>query len=122
MNIVLWVLQIVLGAGFLYSGWLKAFQLDSARAAWSWVNDVPQGLVMGIGIAELLGVLGLILPMALRIQPQLTPLAAMGLAAAAGSGLVFHLLRGEPNVWINIIFIVLAVIITVGRFPLLQGR
>ncbi|WP_342476435.1 DoxX family protein [Paenibacillus sp. FSL H7-0350] len=121
MNIVLWVLQIVLGAGFLYSGWLKAFQLDSARAAWSWVNDVPQGVVMGIGIAELLGVLGLILPMALRILPQLTPLAAMGLAAAACSGLVFHLLRGESNVWINIIFIVLAAIIADGRFRLLQG-
>lgn len=76
---------------------------------------------MGIGIAELLGVLGLILPMALRIQPQLTPLAAMGLAAAAGSGLVFHLLRGESNVWINILFIVLAIIIAIGRFRLLQG-
>ncbi|MFC6647785.1 DoxX family protein [Paenibacillus rhizoplanae] len=76
---------------------------------------------MGIGIAELLGVLGLILPMALRIQPQLTPLAAMGLTGAAGSGLVFHLLRGESNVWINILFIVLAIIIAIGRFRLLQG-
>lgn len=65
--------------------------------------------------------LGLILPMALRILPQLTPIAAIGLAAAAGSGLVFHLLRGESNVWINIIFILLAVIIAAGRFRLLQG-
>jgi len=118
MKVVLWILQILLGAGFLYSGWLKAFQYETAKATWTWVADVPQGLVNFIGAVELLGVLGLILPTALRIKPILTPIAAVGLAVVSLSGGIFHLMRNESDVVINIVFLVLASAIAVGRFRL----
>ncbi|WP_372631396.1 DoxX family protein [Cohnella sp.] len=122
MNIVLWIVQIGLGVGFMYSGWLKVFQYESALSTWTWVNDIPQGLVMLVGIAELLGVLGLILPMALKIKPLLTPIAAVGLAAIACSGMIFHLLRGEYDIWINIVFTLSALLIAAGRFRLMRRQ
>lgn len=66
---------------FIYSGWLKAFQYNKARAEWGWVKDVPQWLVVFIGLAELLGAIALILPEALNVAPILTPIAATALAA-----------------------------------------
>ena len=79
---------------------------------------MPQGLVISIGIVELLGVLGLILPMALKIKPILTPIAALGLAAVSMFGGIFHLVRNESDIMINIIFMVLALFIAIGRFRL----
>ncbi|RXZ83084.1 DoxX family protein [Paenibacillaceae bacterium] len=122
MNIALWVVQGVLGIGFVYSGWLKAFQYKTALSTWSWVNDVPQGMVTLIGIIELIGVLGLILPMALKIKPILTPIAAVGLAAVSLFGGIFHLIRNESDILINLIFMVLALFIAFGRFKLKNGK
>ena len=116
MNIALWVVQVVLGIGFTYSGWLKAFQQEAAQTSWSWVGDVPAELVTFIGIVELLGVIGLIVPHATKILPVLTPIAAIGLAVVVLSGGVFHLMRGEfGDVGINLMFLVLSLLVAVGR-------
>jgi hypothetical protein len=69
--------------------------MDQLAANMAWVNAVPELLVRFIGLAEVLGALGLILPAATRIQPQLTPLAAGGLALIMVLASIFHLSRGE---------------------------
>ncbi|RJE88307.1 DoxX family protein [Paenibacillus sp. 1011MAR3C5] len=79
----------------MYSGWLKAFQYEKAKASWGWVKEVPKGLVFFIGLAELLGGIGVILPQALDIMPLLTPLAATGLATVVLFGAIFHIARKE---------------------------
>ncbi|MEK4207407.1 MULTISPECIES: DoxX family protein [Paenibacillus] len=56
------IVHIVLAAGFVYSGWMKTVRIESSKKTWAWVNDVPKRLVVLIGIAELLGALGLVLP------------------------------------------------------------
>ncbi|WP_425430058.1 DoxX family protein [Cohnella massiliensis] len=48
MNAALWIVQGILALGFLYSGWMKAFQVEKARASWVWVKDVPKGFVLFI--------------------------------------------------------------------------
>jgi hypothetical protein len=53
-------------------------------------------LVRFIGMAELAGAVGLVLPALTRIRPALTAWAAAGLAAVMASAVVFHLVRGEP--------------------------
>lgn len=117
MNITLWIVQGLLAFGFMYSGWMKAFQHEKAKASWHWVNDVPKGLVSFIGIVELLGVLGLILPQALDIAPVLTPLAAAALAVVVLLGALFHVQRKEyRDIGVNIVFLVLALIVAIGRF------
>lgn len=53
---------------------------EKAKESLSWVKDSNKGLVMFIGIAEILGGIGLILPSALGIAPVLTPITAVGIA------------------------------------------
>ncbi|GKS14920.1 hypothetical protein YDYSY3_59200 [Paenibacillus chitinolyticus] len=122
MNVVLWIVQGILALGFIYSGWLKAFQYEAAKASWTWVSDVPKALVFFIGLAELLGVLGLILPQATKIVPVLTPTAAAGLAAIVLFGAVFHIMRGEhKEIVVNIIFLAFALFVAIGRLKWMQS-
>lgn len=82
-------------------GRLRIFGMDEncshrvVKKTWAWVNDVPKSLVVLIGIAELLGALGLVLPWALNITPLLTPIAAIALTAVALLGMLFHIRRKE---------------------------
>lgn len=91
MNIALWIVQGIAAAGFVYSGWLKAFRYRQAKQSWGWVSDVPEALVIFIGAAELLGALGMILPYALNTVPVLTPVAAAALTVIVLGGAIFHI-------------------------------
>jgi putative oxidoreductase len=63
IHIALWVVQILLAVVFLMTGATKAFMpLDEVAKTMRWVPDVPAGLVRFIGLAELAGALGLVLP------------------------------------------------------------
>ncbi len=82
MTYVLWIIQILLGLLFLFAGGSKLVMSievmqDMAREAGQ--SPLPGMLLRFIGVAELLGGLGLILPGLIRIRPGLTPLAAAGL-------------------------------------------
>jgi hypothetical protein len=78
---------------------------------------VPEAFVRFIGLSELLGGLGLILPAALRIKPVLTPWAAVGLAVVMVLASGFHVSRGESSViGMNFILAAVAVFIAWGRF------
>ncbi|MCC3376323.1 DoxX family protein [Cohnella sp. REN36] len=116
MNIALWIVQGVLVIGFVFSGWMKAFRQEKAKASWPWAGEVPKGLVAFIGIAELIGALGLILPQATGIAPNLTPIAAIGLGAIVLFGAVFHVMRKEyREIGVNVVFLALAVFVAFGR-------
>ncbi|HXH37465.1 MAG TPA: DoxX family protein [Thermoanaerobaculia bacterium] len=75
-NALLWTLQVLLALLFLFSGVMK-FVLPIAEMTKQ--IPLPGAFLRFIGVAEVLGALGLILPWALRIKPFLTPLAAAGL-------------------------------------------
>jgi len=72
------------------------------------------GLIRFIGIAEVLGALGLILPAALRILPILTPLAAIGLAIIMSLATALHASKGEPIVT-QVAFLLLTLFVVWGR-------
>lgn len=81
MTYVLWIVQVLLALMFLFAGGTKlVLPLDVLTAMGS-PNQVPlPGLfVRFIGVVEVLGALGLVLPGLLRVRPSLTPLAAAGL-------------------------------------------
>jgi hypothetical protein len=73
---LLWILQGLLAALFLFAG---GFKLVTPIAAMTQQVPMPGLFLRFIGLAEVLGALGLILPGLLRIRPILTPLAAAGL-------------------------------------------
>ena len=117
MNIALWIVQVLLAGMFLMAGVMKAFQYERAKASLPWVKDVPRGLVTFIGISELLGGLGLLLPAITGILPWLTPLAGAALALIMILAIGFHASRREaPAIGINSVLLVLAAFVAYGRF------
>ncbi|SEN50270.1 DoxX family protein [Paenibacillus sp. OV219] len=117
MNITLWIIQGLAALAFAYGGWLKAVQYEKARTEWGWVRSVPRAFVVFIGIAELIGVIGLIVPQATGIAPIWTPIAATALAVVVLLGALLHLVRKEyREVGVNVVFIALAAIVAIGRF------
>src|SRR5947207_10989929 len=76
MNVTLWIVQGLLAALFLVAGGAKlVLPLDQMTGPVA----LPGWLLRFVGVAEVLGALGLVLPGLLRIKPGLTPLAAAGL-------------------------------------------
>ncbi len=117
MNVALWIVQVLLAGLFLMAGVMKAFQYERAKASLPWVKDVPRGLVTFIGVSELLGGLGLLLPAITGILPWLTPLAGAALALIMVLALGFHATRREvPAIGFNLVLLVLAAFVAYGRF------
>ena len=81
MNILLWILQILLALLFLFAGGTKFYYTYQQMQAMGPPNQVlpPGWFIHFIGVCEILGGLGLVLPGLLRIKPYLTVLAAIGL-------------------------------------------
>jgi uncharacterized membrane protein len=115
MNIALWVVQVLLAAMFVFLGGVKAFhQYDPAKAS------LPRGLVTFIGVSELLGGLGLLLPALTGILPWLTPLAAVGLAIIMILAGIFHATKGEAQgIITTVVILALTVFVAYGRFVVL---
>ncbi len=118
MKVVLWILQVVLAVAFLAAGAMKLTQpLATLAVSLPWTADVPGALVRFIGVAEVLGGLGLVLPAATRILPRLTPIAAAALAIDMVSATLFHLARGEAMMApIPLLLAVLLAFVAWGRF------
>ena len=81
MTYALWIVQVLLALMFLFAGGTKLVIPPDVLAAMGSPNQIPLPgwFVRFIGVAEVLGALGLILPGPLRIKPWLPPLAAAGL-------------------------------------------
>ena len=76
MNYALWIIQVLLALLFLFAGGMKlVLPLDKLTGPVA----LPGWFTRFIGVAEVLGAIGLILPSLLRIRAGLTPLAALGL-------------------------------------------
>ncbi|GAA1663915.1 DoxX family protein [Nonomuraea maheshkhaliensis] len=118
MNIALWIVQIALGAMFFMAGVMKATQPKEKLAPkLPWVDDFSAGTIRFIGVAEVAGGLGLILPALTGIAPVLTPLAAAGLALTMVLAAVVHVRRKEPSgIAVNAVLFLLAAFVAWGRF------
>jgi len=117
MNIAIWIVQVILAIAFAMAGMTKAFgDLGSLAASMPWIGDVPAALTRFIGVAEMIGALGLILPALTRVRPILTPLAAMGLATIMLLAAIFHATRGEfGDIARNLVLLAVALIVAYGR-------
>ncbi|MFC5702678.1 DoxX family protein [Cohnella faecalis] len=117
MNIALWIAQGILGLIFIMAGMMKAFQYEKAKEGMPWVKEYSKGLVIFIGLSELLGGLGVILPYATGVAPSLTPIAAIALGIVMILAAGFHAKRKENQaIGMNILFLALAIFVAVGRW------
>ena len=120
LNVVLWSVQGFLALFFLAAGAPKLIGRGMER--WTGFSELPRAMVVFIGVTEVLGAAGLVLPMATGVLPWLTPLAAIGLAIIVLSATGFHLRADErinaleTGLWASI-----AVVIALGRWDLLAA-
>jgi len=95
MNIALWIVQAVLAALFLFAGGTKlVLPIEEMTKQ----MPMPGWFLRFIGIAEVLGAIGLILPWLLRIRPGLTPLAAAGLVIIMIGATVVTQMTGDISI------------------------
>ncbi|MDR8411297.1 DoxX family protein [Nonomuraea sp. 3-1Str] len=124
LNRTLWTLQVLSGLFFAGSGFGKVLLYDAALyaaapRAVAWYAAVPQPLIVFIGVVEVLGGVGLILPAMTGVRPKLTPLAAGGLTLTMILAAGFHIMRGEYGlVPANLVLGGVAAFIMVGRWNL----
>lgn len=118
MNLALWIIAIVLAVGFAASGLMKIIRTKEQLVAsgFGWAEDYSPSAIRLIGVAEVLGAIGLILPAVVHIAPVLVPLAAIGLALTMVGAAVMHARRKEaPMIAVNAVLLTLAVIVAWGR-------
>ena len=119
MNVALWVAASLLALVFLTTGIMKTFRYEQEGQKLETIKGLPRGMVAFIGICEILGALGLILPAATGIMPWLTPLAAAGLALVMVLATGFHLARHETSgIGLTLVLLLLAAFVAYGRFML----
>src|SRR5215469_11642250 len=80
MNVLLWVLEILAALLYGASGVMKVFLFDKVSADVPSFGALPRQAWMGLGLLELVCVVGLIVPMAFHWHPELTAAAATVLA------------------------------------------
>ena len=95
MNITLWILQALLAAAFAAHGWLLVSPPPELLPIMN--EQLGVGFRLFLGVAEIAGAIGLLLPSMTRIMPGLTPVAAGCLAFVVASATVLHLSRGETG-------------------------
>ncbi len=110
MKVAYWIVAALLALFYLFSGGLKVLRsADQLRPMMGWVDAVPLRLVRTIGVLEVLGALGLILPPLTGIAPALALAAAIGLVLLQIGGISLHLSRGEARlIGLNVVLLVLA--------------
>jgi uncharacterized membrane protein len=114
----LWVAQALLAVAFGLAGLSHATRPIAEMAKFApWTGALPEALVRFIGVAEMTGALGLVLPALTRRRPALTAWAATGLAVVMGLACAVHIARGEPQVLpVNLALGGVAAFIAWGRF------
>lgn len=117
VHIALWVVQGGLAAVFLFAGGMKLVQPKAAleqRPGMGYVVDRTATEMKLLGLAEVLGAVGLVVPWLLRIAPVLTPVAAACLAVLMAGAVVVHRRRHESAA-LPAGLLVLTLLVAVGR-------
>ena len=120
MHVALWIVQGLLAALFLVAGGAKlVLPLDQMTGPVA----LPGWFLRFIGVAEVLGALGLVLPGLLRIRPGLTPLAAAGLVIIMIGATVVMWAGGMVAVALmNVVVTLLAAFAAYGRWRVAPYR
>ena len=111
MNILLWVLQVVLGLYYLMGG---GWMLSKVPAGWSKI--MPKPAWQAVGLLQILFALGLVLPELIGMSPQIISISAIGLAAETGLVGILTKPKFQGALWI-VIPAVLALFVAYERMP-----
>jgi len=117
LRIGLWAAQGLLFFVFTSAGLVKLLTpIPQLAAMMPWAGQYSEAFVRSIGLIDLAGGLGILLPALTRILPRLTVLAALGCTVLQVFALIFHVSRGEAEVTpLNLVLLTLSVFVLWGR-------
>ncbi len=119
MNTLFWALQALVAVTFFYSGINKSIYSEQhlVSKGQTGVEGYSTPSIRFIGIIEILGAIGLLLPGIVKILPVAVPIAAIGFSIIMVLAARIHYQRKEPpNVAINLILLLLCICIAIYRF------
>ena len=117
LNTGLWVAQGLIFLSFVAFGSMKLLMpIDRLAAMWVWPGQVPAWFLHGLGLLDILGGIGVLLPALTRIRPRLTTVAAICCTLLQICAITFHVSRGEAAVTpLNFVLLALCAFIAWGR-------
>lgn len=111
MKILKWVLLILLAVAFIFAGITKIITpYEELVSQMPWAEDFSSTTIMVIGVLEVLGALGLLLPKILKKYTFFIPISAIAFTLTMVGALVVHLNRGESIVP-NLVLLVLSLVV-----------
>ncbi|MFI1759438.1 DoxX family protein [Streptomyces sp. NPDC020571] len=114
MTAAYWIVAGLLAAFYLYGGALKALRSrEGLRPMMAWVDSTPMPAVRAVGMAEMLGAAGLVLPPLTGVAPWLALAAAVGFVVLQIGATGVHLRLGDRRVALNLTLLATAAV-TVG--------
>jgi uncharacterized membrane protein YphA (DoxX/SURF4 family) len=118
MNITLWIIQLLVATVFLSVGAIKTFS-SKQKLQTMFSANIPV-LVFStrlLGLLEILGAVGIILPLLLNIYPFLTAVAGLCLSTVMVGSAIFHLRKNEYKALpLVTVLLILSIIITISRY------
>ncbi len=117
LNIGLWIAQVLVAVVFCFAGFTKlTTPIPDLSKMMAWTGELPEMFVRIIGIIDLAGGLGILLPSLTRIMPRLTVIAAMAATVLQVLAIAFHVSRGEAALTpLNFILLALILFVLWGR-------
>ena len=117
MIIGLWTAQVLIFLPFVIIGAMKIFMpVDQLAAMWAWPGEYPVWFLRGIGVIDVAGGVGVLLPALTKIKPGLTIVAAWCSLVLQICAIAFHFSRGEADhTPLNWILVGLLVFVLWGR-------
>ncbi|MEY9945111.1 DoxX family protein [Kitasatospora sp. GAS1066B] len=111
MNVAYWIVAGLLALFYLYGGGVKVVRnREQLRPMMAWVDSTPMPAVRAIGMIELLGAAGLILPPLTGIAPWSAPAAAIGFVVLQIGATRVHLRMGDRQVALNLALLLAAAV------------
>ncbi|MCS7477888.1 DoxX family protein [Umezawaea endophytica] len=111
MTVAYWIAASLLALFYLYGGGVKVVRSrDRLRPMMAWVDRVPLPAVRAIGVLEVLGALGLVLPPLTGVAPWLALAAAVGFVVLQFGAIPVHLTGGDRRVALNVALVVVAAV------------
>ncbi|TDC69409.1 DoxX family protein [Streptomyces hainanensis] len=109
MSVAYWIVAGPLAAFYLYGGALKVVRSrDGLRPMMAWVDSVPMPAVRALGLVEVLGATGLVLPPLTGVAPWLALAAASGFVVLQLGAIRVHLRLGDRRVALNVTLLLAA--------------
>ncbi|MBQ0852710.1 DoxX family protein [Streptomyces sp. BH-SS-21] len=106
-----WIVAGLLALFYLYGGGVKVVRSrEGLRPMMAWVDSTPMPAVRAIGVIEVLGAIGLILPPLTGIAPWLAPVAATGFVVLQIGATGVHLRLGDRRIALNIVLLLTAAV------------